>query len=1403
MKKLLFLLLPLFSALAVDSRSVTYDSATKIVAPSGLIFTNASTPTTPTTGNAVVNKTYVDSVGGTNFAMATNAPIQVSTIAALRAAASVTNSGQVVLLAGYTAAGDGGGGTLYYDAADTTSADNGFSVIVSTSGGRRYKRAIDRTVTPMMFGAAGNNTGDDSAALLRAILWCKTNGYVLDGLGRTYRLTNSIGTRASLNNLATDGYGGGMTMRNINFLQSATNTPILVWDLSTTTNLVAGDGGWGFQNLTFNWASKPAGTDTNSVAFYLAAPAIVSASRDYALIYGSSFRDINFSVGHTGFKIIGKANFWGNRLLNLNWYNGWSGPGIDFGDMLTYQASAPGNTFDGLYARVDGFTSTSQDFFFNLGAQQEASIRNVEFNQGASLIRQYIVSNEPKNLSIRTVRLEGGTWTPNYQGFITLINPQAGITVEDLALYNVDVGGVGYFVRLPVAGPATDTQLKRFVFDTCRLTNASLYGVSGSGNVGEITPVQALSPSFSNSSWGHIFGDGTATTFGLQRSSRLWTSSDRGDNSVTLVPGTDAGTQRFDTALTANRTVTLSTSGVGNGDEFVVTRTGGGPFALNVGGLVTFSANQTGTVRVRYIANGSYGGAWTLVIDGRASAPDISLAASSRAGENTLLFDGVTANSRAWWPLGTNTSVATSPFTVLAVVGNNGTADSGNRGIWTFSSGNNAYSASSLSLYRATNALCVELTGASMGTDFRRRYVQGFFTNLAVREVPIAVTWDRTNAPLIYADGVALGTSETTGGTAPAWTNSIASTYFDLGVISLSERWDNRLSARVVNAVMPSAEIARWAASGRPPGYIDARPANVSIYASDFSSGVNGWVAPVGTDALVGAVTTSPYTAATMRFTAGAFSGQHYAALYNVFTPGRRYRVSGRIQMASGNATMVAFSIKTTAGDYAQAAYTPTLSAWYDFSVEFTPQGTGLIVAGANAANNETFAGNGTDNFILYGVRVAEVGSLFVPTIMSGTSVPDKSGNGITGTLVSVTPWTGSGYDGSSAIPATAIPAFVGGQVTNAAGSLVLALATTNANPGTFGGATQSPIITVNTNGLVAAVTNITVTPAVGSLTGAGSGVLSALAQALNSSGGFPSTTAGKFFNSITLGAGSGNQLLYFDGGSGSVRGFDIYTGGIQRWRVATTGAESGANAGANLLFQSYDDSGTTLSYPFQINRAGSISLRAPAAGSAGTYFPVWTSDPAGTTTQLLNRTAAQVRSDIGAGTGSGTVTSVAATVPAFLSISGSPITTSGTLAINYSGTALPVANGGSGTTTLTGYVRGNGTSALTATATIPSSDISATENTQTGTTYTVVSSDNGKVVTLNNASAITVTVPTLSAGFACTFIQKGAGQVTFTTSGTTINNAHSQTKTFGQYAVVTLYGTSSTTFILAGDTGT
>ena len=99
-------------------------------------------------------------------------------------------------------------------------------------------------------------------------------------------------------------------------------------------------------------------------------------------------------------------------------------------------------------------------------------------------------------------------------------------------------------------------------------------------------------------------------------------------------------------------------------------------------------------------------------------------------------------------------------------------------------------------------------------------------------------------------------------------------------------------------------------------------------------------------------------------------------------------------------------------------------------------------------------------------------------------------------------------------------------------------------------------------------------------------------------------------------------------------------------------------------------------------------------------------------------------------------------------------------------------------------------------------SNFDASINDQTGTTYTLISGDNGKVVVLDNASAVTVTVPSgLGAGFNCSFVQKGAGQVSFSASGTTVNNRQSHTKINAQYGVASIVAYAADTFVLAGDT--
>ena len=97
----------------------------------------------------------------------------------------------------------------------------------------------------------------------------------------------------------------------------------------------------------------------------------------------------------------------------------------------------------------------------------------------------------------------------------------------------------------------------------------------------------------------------------------------------------------------------------------------------------------------------------------------------------------------------------------------------------------------------------------------------------------------------------------------------------------------------------------------------------------------------------------------------------------------------------------------------------------------------------------------------------------------------------------------------------------------------------------------------------------------------------------------------------------------------------------------------------------------------------------------------------------------------------------------------------------------------------------------------------------ETGVTYTLTAADEGKVVTLNNASAITLTLPqqstaTLPEGFSCIIRQLGAGQVTVAVEGSdTLLSKGSATKLDDQYseAQVDLQTAGSpNTWYMAGD---
>lgn len=103
-----------------------------------------------------------------------------------------------------------------------------------------------------------------------------------------------------------------------------------------------------------------------------------------------------------------------------------------------------------------------------------------------------------------------------------------------------------------------------------------------------------------------------------------------------------------------------------------------------------------------------------------------------------------------------------------------------------------------------------------------------------------------------------------------------------------------------------------------------------------------------------------------------------------------------------------------------------------------------------------------------------------------------------------------------------------------------------------------------------------------------------------------------------------------------------------------------------------------------------------------------------------------------------------------------------------------------------------------------PSSTIAI--NVQTGTTYTLVLTDAGKLVTLDNAAAITLTIPLNASvvfpiGAQILMEAKGAGTVTVDPSpGVTLTARGGVYDSAGQYAMMSLIKVDSDGWVLSGD---
>lgn len=195
-------------------------------------------------------------------------------------------------------------------------------------------------------------------------------------------------------------------------------------------------------------------------------------------------------------------------------------------------------------------------------------------------------------------------------------------------------------------------------------------------------------------------------------------------------------------------------------------------------------------------------------------------------------WDGIQASSYIG---GLSQQLGTDPFTIHARVRWPASSPTNNAGIFTLTTVAGSFAVNGCGLVLDTSGnLSFFLYGAT-ASDFRLALVTP--NKLAAfAGAPVNLTITRSGTTLaIYANGTALTYSEATSGSAPAWSSSIATDRYNIGLFTSSQPWVSTISAfRVANRALSATEVA---ALNRGVGTADVWGSTTVLNSGTFTVG--------------------------------------------------------------------------------------------------------------------------------------------------------------------------------------------------------------------------------------------------------------------------------------------------------------------------------------------------------------------------------------------------------------------------------------------------------------------------------------------------------------------------------------------------------------------------------------